>query len=881
MKVAAATFRLISTWGLLSLAQTAFAIPQEEQVQRRTVVVADHYAVGALRQRFFGTNYRAAWGMPIEVEVLDLGREGGGLTPVMKVGRLQTRGLALRGDDGRSYTFRELDKDPTKALPPELQNTAVADIAQDQISANFPGASVAANRLAQAIGLLQVVPRFVVMPDDARLGQFREEFAGLVGTLQEYPTPGTFDATEIIDGREMWDRLTAASTDRLDTRVFLRARLVDLLLGDWDRHLDQWRFARIPGSEHWQPIPEDHDEAFSSFEGLAMGMVRDKEPKFVTFGSKYASLEGLGWNSRSIDRRLLVGLDLDAWRQVAAELQTSVTDEIIEHAINGLPREYVELFGGELGAALRARRDGLAREAELFYRFLAPEVDVRTTNAAELVVIDRRAGGEVEVSAFAAAQVGAGVCDAPPADGAPFFRRRFRPADTGEIRIYTGAGDDRVLVKGPANGAITVRVIGGDGDNLLCEQPSNRTLRFDLSSAGETGAGTRVAEGLWLSPSEPIETTGTPAERQGKALVARRDWGSTHFRRPWFGAGPDLGVFVGMGLVRERFGFRHRPYASQQQVRLGFSLGVGRPRLDYQGDFRRENSSGRILVRGVASGIETLNFHGFGNETPQVGDRRLFRVKTEGLSVEPRMVFELGPTVAVSTGPVVRYTSTNTSGEDADRLIAVQSPYGVDNIGQVGWVAGLSFNDRVAPGTRDIKGSDDILRWGPAAVGTGFSADIDARYYPEVWDLEDDYLLLEGVGTAAFWLRDLGVGVGLRVGGQKNYGRFPYFDAAFLGARKVRGLRANRFAGDSALYGNATVLVRVGHATLVVPGRWGLMARADTGRVWLEGEASDTWHWGVGGGLWWSPWDFQNAVRILVSHSDEGTEGYLLLGFGF
>ena len=56
----------------------------------------------------FGEGYRDLWTTPFEVEVLDLRTHKGGLTPVRQVGSMQSIGLALRGGDGRSYTFRTL-----------------------------------------------------------------------------------------------------------------------------------------------------------------------------------------------------------------------------------------------------------------------------------------------------------------------------------------------------------------------------------------------------------------------------------------------------------------------------------------------------------------------------------------------------------------------------------------------------------------------------------------------------------------------------------------------------------------------------------------------------------------------------------------------------
>ena len=56
---------------------------------------------------------RRKWTLLFVAEVLDLQTYAGGLTPVRQVGSMQSLGLALKGKDGRSYTFRTFDKKPT------------------------------------------------------------------------------------------------------------------------------------------------------------------------------------------------------------------------------------------------------------------------------------------------------------------------------------------------------------------------------------------------------------------------------------------------------------------------------------------------------------------------------------------------------------------------------------------------------------------------------------------------------------------------------------------------------------------------------------------------------------------------------------------------
>ena len=72
-----------------------------------------------------------------------------------------------------------------------LRETFVAWAQQDQISAIFPMAAIVVAPLLESVGLLHPDPTLVVMPDDPRLGEFREEFTGLLGFIEERARRGS------------------------------------------------------------------------------------------------------------------------------------------------------------------------------------------------------------------------------------------------------------------------------------------------------------------------------------------------------------------------------------------------------------------------------------------------------------------------------------------------------------------------------------------------------------------------------------------------------------------------------------------------------------------------------------------------------------------
>src|SRR5205807_2117005 len=112
---------------------------------------------------------------------LSLSTYAGGLRPVARGGSMQTRSLRLSCGDGRQYVFRSVDKDPSRSLPPDLRETYASRIVRDLISAEHPGGGIIVARLLDAVGVLHATPQLVVMPNDARLGEFRADFAGMLG----------------------------------------------------------------------------------------------------------------------------------------------------------------------------------------------------------------------------------------------------------------------------------------------------------------------------------------------------------------------------------------------------------------------------------------------------------------------------------------------------------------------------------------------------------------------------------------------------------------------------------------------------------------------------------------------------------------------------
>jgi hypothetical protein len=462
----------------------AFSAAGARAEETRTVAAGPQYKAGGFHELLFGKGYRDLWTTPIEVPVLDL-LKGGGLTPVRVVGQAQGLGLAFKGADGKAYTFRSLHKHPERMLPESLRDRWPAKIAQDQSSHTHPGAGLILTPLQETAGVAHTSPRLVVVPDDPALGEFRKTFAGEFGTIDEFPLatapgrPGFMSATEILSTTDLWKRWLEGPGNRIDSHAFLRARVLDLWLDNFDRHRGQWRWMRIPGHELYQPLPEDPDMVLVHHDGLLMANLRGRIPKQLRFGEKYTKkLEGPLSNNFGVDRWLLSDLDRTAWEAVANDLAGRFTDDVVDGALRRMPPQWYAINGKETLAALQKRRAGLVDYVLRVYDYYAKDVDVHATDEAAIVTLSRGGDDSLEVT-IARADGGA----------TPWCRRRFLSSETDEVRVYLHGGNDRATRTGPAGGPIRVRVLAGGGKDVIDD-----SQRGSAAAKGWTAAKPRCRE---------------------------------------------------------------------------------------------------------------------------------------------------------------------------------------------------------------------------------------------------------------------------------------------------------------------------------------------------------------------------------------------------
>ena len=661
--------RTLRVFLLLAAAALGLAHPARAQ-DSVTVVVGPEYRAGGLQTWLWGGNWRHLWTRPVRVEVMDPDTFAGGLTPLRAGGDFASNTLHLLGADGRRYVFRSINKNVSKGLGPDFEGTLVEWVVQDQVSASHPGAPRLAGPLLEAVGILHATPRMVVMKDRASLGQCRERFAGLVGHIEEradendpedpadaaavnpgvdeepaedpldescgVPTregqldgPAFAGAVQVKGTEEFLDDLEDSPVNRLNSREYLAARLMDIYMGDWDRHEDQWRWARYDRGDLrvWRPVPRDRDNAFVNHEGLLMAIGRGAFIRNVRFDTEFPSLTGLTVQAEPLDRRLLSDLPRTAWDSVVAQLRARLTDGAIDRAVAALPAEYQQGDRARLVQILRARREALPGQAELFYKRLAQNVDVYATDVDEVAVIDRHEDGSVEVTL-----TGAGDGDRRWIT----YNRRFLADETDDVRLYLQGGDDRAVVRGTGHG-VGIRVIGGGGDDVMEDSSRASGVAF-YDHRGDNrivrGRGTRVSTRAW---EQPVDTSSITGRR------TYRDWGwsasklspGADWRR---GAGPVL--FIGPSMTK--YSFRREPFAWSAEAAVGWAPLETRFTVEGDVELYPENARHWYSAEGYASEIENIRFFGYGNETTRTDASELYDTWLRQVRVQPAVNWPLG-----------------------------------------------------------------------------------------------------------------------------------------------------------------------------------------------------------------------------------------------
>jgi hypothetical protein len=822
-----------------------------------TVPIAPDYELaGSFQRLMLGNNYRREWATPVKLPVFDLTRTNGGFKILQRGGGMQTKSLRIEDSQGKEWVLRSIQKDPANALPAALKETIAKDVLQDEISAGYPYAPLVVPTLAKAVGVPHANPKIVYLPDDPALGIYQADFGKGVFLFEER-SPGDGKS---ISTPKLIEALEDDNDNSVDQKAVLRARMLDLFMGDWDRHEDQWRWGsrKTKTGKEYFPIPRDRDQVFFRAGGILPGIAALPwlQPKFQGFTEKLSNVNGLMFNARYVDRLFMQGLDAKDWMTVITSLRDSLTDDVLKQAINQLPDTIRNESGNRILETLKVRRGWLLEKGLEYYRFLAKSVDIPGSDKTELFKIEHQNDDQIAVSVFKIAKDGSVA--------QRLYNRVFDAEVTNEIQLYGQKGNDKFEVSGSESADIKVRLIGGKGNDVFSVTGDpGKPVIYDLSTESNTLPDHNLAT-FRLSTDKAVNEFDPHAFKYDKLM-------------PLATAGFNLddGILLGIGAQLIKQGFRKSPYASMNRLMVTRALATEAMSFRYDGIFTHLIGKNDLWINAFAKAPDNVtNFFGPGNETDYEKSRgiRYYRTRYNLTNVAALLKRKVGEHMEVSVGPVFQHFSLDPT-DNVGRFIETylnelpaperflrQESYG-------GLQAGLVIDDRNNP-AQPSRG----LYWTTTLLGLqGF----DERPNNLTQIRSDMTIYTSFSKSARFVLVN-------RIGGGLTYGNPAFFQLLYLGGQtNLRGFRTYRFAGNNMVYHNIEARLKLfSFRSFLFPGSVGLLAFNDLGRVWLNGENSKRWHDGYGGGLFVTPAELL-TVTASVGFSDEGALPYISLGFRF
>lgn len=845
---------------------------------------SDQYEAGKSHKKWLGENYRAEWSQKIAVPVFDIGSEQGGLKIIQRGGGHQTISLRLEDSAGRAYSLRSIEKYPESALPEPFRNTFAEDIVQDQISAAHPYGAVVVSYLAQGAGIYHTNPKVVWVPDDPRLGVYRKDVADKLMLFEERPDGSGEgldffgNADKMVSTTKLLEQLAKDNDNTVDQKFFLRSRLFDLWIGDWDRHDDQWRWAEFDSKKGktYRPIPRDRDQAFFVSQGRIPKFLGKKWLlfQFEGFDTKVNWPSGLMFSGRYIDRKFLTTLTREDWITVADNLAASLTDSLIEASLRKWPEEIYKLHGEEIASSLKSRRAGLRDDALKHYSFLAKEVTLTGSDKRERFEIERLENGDVKVTVF--------KVNKESEKGKELYSRHFLSGETEEVRLYGLGGEDQFVITGKDHGKVKVRIIGGAGKDEVAAQRDKGVFVYDVK--GDI----RLTDTAILHDRTSVDQK-----------INDYNWKDFKYNRTvpllYLNYNIDDGIFLGGGFLATRQGFRKEPFKSKHMFLASYAPYTNSFNFRYDGRFTDivGKWTGEIDAD-VKAPNYVNNFFGWGNESefnrninddPDIQVRRpidYYRVRFNEVRLDLKLSRRIGKTGFIKIGPTFQRLDIESFDDDESKDRYIQDVF-----------------LPAYPGTEEERHYLGLISsWG-----------IDKRNHPLLTTrgvyFEQTSRIMNGIDTDNFTSHNFSlafyqafkipaiVTFALRAGGGVNTGRYEFYQAQVLdGKTELRGFRKTRFYGDKKLYFNNEVRIKLtSFQSYLFPAHLGILGFYDVGRVWYRDPVtgndpttsdgkSNAWHHGVGGGIWFTPFNI-TVVSTEVGHSTDGTVFYVRLGFLF
>ncbi|MGB5820262.1 MAG: metallophosphoesterase [Saonia sp.] len=853
--------------------QTNYTVSGNKTKQEAVLQQKEDYNKGNFYKFLWGERYRSYFGLPVTAPVVSLDTLYGGLKVTKEGGGHQSFSLRLEDKNGGEYAMRSLQKSALKFLRFKLpgiaynqddyKDTWAEEVISDFFTTAHPYMQLVINPMAKAVEVNHSDSELFYIPKQKGLGEFNEDFGNELYFIERRPSEEQQNykgyrrtisetsgkVTDFESTTDMLEKIKSDESYTVDQRSFIRARIFDMLIGDWDRHQDQWRWIEYEGEDgnkEFMPVPRDRDNAFPRFDGFAMKMIKLFVPvsrSWQSFDSEIGDVKWLNNSGAPLDRALLTQYGTEIWEEEALSIQQKLTPELIDKAFLRLPEEVRDAQSRKIKNDLVSRLKTLPTKAVEYAKYLNKIVAVKATEKDDVIEVTRMPMGETKI-----------VIRRELSDEAneKIYERTFNRGETKELWLYGLGDDDTFKITGDGEREIMIRCIGGYGDDSYSVTNKKRLKVYE-----------------WEHEKSTFENKKPPAQFSDIYKTNTYHW---RYFKPDFntlvpnvGFRTDDGLFIGATNTYVKNGLNGNPFRQKHMFGANYYFGFQAVELQYQGIFGNVFPKWNFVVDGYyTSDRYSNNFFGLGNETVNAEDTldrdfyraRLEQLKTSaGISYHTLKIKALFESIRVSENENRFFTPDNLDPNLFDRQNYVGGEvtgyYKNKNAGDfptkglyIGFTAGYKAN-------LDL----EDIKFGYAALKVG----VDHKLIPS------GNLVL---ATEAEWKSNIG-----------NADNFFFYHAPSIGGSNgLRGFRDERFSGKSYFYHSSDLKLKLKrYITAVSPVTIGIYGGFDYGRVWVENDESNIWHTSQGVGLWVSS---LKALTFSLGYFNSIENNLVQVGFG-
>lgn len=849
-------------------------LPKEfPDTKKASVYSAKEVTKGSSFKTFWGERYRKYYGTKVEVPTVRLDTLFGGVVPTRKGGGHQSKSLRLEDASGREYVMRALRKNALQYLQAvafkdqyikgQFDDTAAENLLADVFTGAHPYAPFTIATLSKAVGVMHTNPELYYVPKQETLGAYNSDFGDELYMIEERAADGHGDkesfgfSNKLISTYDMLRELREDEDNIVDEEAYIRARLFDMLIGDWDRHEDQWRWAKFKEGDKtvYRPMPRDRDQAFSVMaDGAILGFATKVVPALRLMQSYDEELKSPKWFNLEpypLDVALIKQSGRSVWNQQVAHIVTNLTNEVIDEAFTHFPEEVRDETIQDIRRKLIGRRANLQNISNSYYDQVNKYAIIKGTDKDDWFDIERLP----RTTKITGYRIQKGE------KGEIFHEREYTSLETKEIWIYGLDDKDVFKVSGKGNNLIKIRIVGGQNNDTYDIANGNKIKVYDYKSKQNTFVTNKGSKKLTDDYETNVYDHKKPKYNSNQLI-------------PTIGANPDDGFKIGFANTYTVYAFERNPFSAQHVLSGAYYFATNGFELNYHSEYANIFDQWNFGVEAsFTSPNYSINFFGFGNETlnPNVEDEDMFdmdynRVKLQTVKVAPSLIWkgDLGAKVKVrlmyesieveeTTGRFISDYYGVTGADNEKDFIGLEGSYNYENRDNDAFpTLGMEF-DLTGGYKANLNQSDSFVYLMPSLA-------FDYKLVP------DGQLVLATKMKARVTIGD----------------DFEFYQAASLGASDgLRGYRNQRFTGKNSFYQSTDLRWNFRKLkTGVLPLNIGVYGGLDYGRVWVESDDSGKWNNSIGGGIFFNGANMITG-NISAFNSNDGLRLSFRLGFGF